>query len=122
MRVILQVRDEDVMISESALNLMLAFEAKGLERRCIRRRLINHGFGECIRRCTSVTARPEGPPRFEVECPTPRLFQCCTPPTSPGTVEAADADGKWIRTCHGTVSLFGAGGLMGSMRLGPNLV
>ncbi|MEE2918590.1 MAG: cytidine deaminase [Bacteroidota bacterium] len=31
MRVILQVRDEDVMISESALNLMpFAFEAKGL--------------------------------------------------------------------------------------------
>ena len=30
MRVILQVRDEDVMISESALNLIpFAFEAKG---------------------------------------------------------------------------------------------
>ena len=31
MRVLLQVRDEDVMISESAINLMpFAFEAKGL--------------------------------------------------------------------------------------------
>ena len=113
MRVILQVRDEDVMISESALNLMLAFEAKlGASGASAQKQRLIHIMAlaaECIRHVRPSLRVRRDPPRFEVECPSGSVRS----PDLPGDGGCCGCRRKRIRTCHDTSSPLGAGWIDG---------